>query len=135
MTDPQTVLRQFMDEAWNKRDLDAFPRYVSDKVRFHPPRGEPLDYDGYLKMARAFQGAFSDLHFETLGTFGDATHAAARIVITGTNDGPFRQWGPTGKRVRVVGRPMARVENGKIVEFWQLFDELGMLQQLGHVPA
>ena len=134
MSDAANVLQQFIDEVWNKHDPDAFSRFVSEKVRMHPPRGESLDYAGYLGMARAFQGAFSDLRFQTEGIFGDAQHAAARIVITGTNDGPFRKWGPTRKRVRVVGRPMVRVESGKIVEFWQLFDELGMLQQLGHVP-
>lgn len=134
MTDPKTVLQGFMDDVWNKRDIGAFPRYVSDRVRFHPPRGEPLDHAGYLAATRGFQGAFSDLRFETQGIFGDAQHAAARIVITGTNDGPFRTWSATGKSVRVIGRPMCRVEGGKIVEFWQLFDELGMLQQLGHVP-
>lgn len=135
MTDPGRLLQGFMDEAWNKRDLAAFPRYVSESVRFHPARGDTLDFQGYLALARAFQAAFTDLRFETERMVTDGAHATARITITGTNDGPFRKWGPTGRRVRVVGRPWCRVEDGKIVEFWQLFDELGMLQQLGHVPV
>ena len=135
MSEAANVLQQFIDEVWNKHDPDAFPRFVSEKVRFHPPRGESLDHGGYFAMARAFMGAFSDLHFEVERTMGDGAYASALLVITGTNDGPFRKWPATGRRVRVVGRPWARVENGKIAEFWQLFDELGMLQQLGHVPA
>lgn len=135
MTDPKTILQAFMDEVWNKHDPSAFPRFVSETVQFHPARGPSLDYAGYLAASKAFLGAFSDLHFETEQAASEGQHATMRIVITGTNDGPFRKWPPTGKRVRVVGRPWARIENGKIVEFWQLFDELGMLQQLGHVPA
>jgi len=131
---PADVVRRFLDEVWNGRDLAAFPRFVSEKVRFHPPRGEPRTYPQYLEMARDFQRSFSDLRFEVERVAADGPLVAVQLVITGTNDGPFRAWGPTGRSVRVVGRPWARVEEGKIVEFWQLFDEYGMLQQLGHVP-
>lgn len=130
---PAAVLRRFLDEVWNAHDLDAFPRFVSRDVRFHPPRGEPRAYDAYLAMAREFLQSFPDLHFTAERIHGDATHASTRLVIEGTNDGPFRGRAPTGRRVRVIGQPQCRVEGGRIVEFWQLFDELGMLHQLGHV--
>jgi predicted ester cyclase len=42
---------------------------------------------------------------------------------------------PTGKRVAIRGIDILRIAGGKIVEIWANFDLLGMLQQLGVVPA
>lgn len=132
-TDARETLRRFLDDVWNAHDIDAFPRYVSQSAILHPPRGEPRDYDGYRAMARAFMAAFPDLRFDIESISGALDVAAARLRIRGTNDGPFRGRAATGKRVDVVGQPQCRVHDGQIVEFWQLFDELGMLHQLGHV--
>lgn len=127
------VMRRFLANVWNERKLDIFPTYVSPRVRFFPPRGPSRDYAQYLAMARDLLAAFPDLRFEVEDVVGEGASAAARLIIVGTNDGPFRGAPPTGRRVRVVGHPWCRVEDGRIVEFRQLFDELGMLHQLGRV--
>lgn len=133
MIDAEAVMRRFLDEVWNAHRLDRFPAHVSPRVRFHPPRGPPRDYHGYLEMATDFLRAFPDLRFTVQHAAASGDRASARLLIEGTNDGPFRGRPPTGRRVRVVGQPQCRVEDGKVAEFWQLFDELGMLHQLGHV--
>jgi len=134
--DAGATLRAFLEEVWNRHDLAAFARHVDPGVRFHPPRGAPRDFAGYRAMAEGFLAAFPDLHFDIQAIHAAGDVASARLVITGTNLGPFRGRAATGKRARVVGQPQARVAEGRIVEFWQLFDELGMLAQLGHAdPA
>lgn len=127
------VLRAFLEDVWNAHDLDAFPRFVSRDVRFHPPRGPARGYEPYLAMARDFLAALPDLHFAIEAIHAEGEHAAARLRITGTHAGPLRGRAATGRRVDVVGQPQCRVRGGKIVEFWQLFDELGMLHQTGLV--
>lgn len=131
--DAETVLRRFLMEVWNAHRLDRFSTMVSREVQFHPPRGPPRDFEGYQRMAAEFLAAFPDLHFDIQHVTSHGDRAAARLLITGTNDGPFRGRPPTGRKVRVVGHPQCRVSGGRIVEFWQLLDELGMLHQLGHV--
>ena len=42
---------------------------------------------------------------------------------------------PSGKKVAVPGLQIDRFSGGKIVEEWTYFDLLGMLQQLGAIPA
>ncbi|HEY2936663.1 MAG TPA: ester cyclase [Gaiellaceae bacterium] len=42
---------------------------------------------------------------------------------------------PTGKQVTVSGLTISRLSDDKIVEEFQNWDTLGMLQQLGAVPA
>ena len=134
VADAERVLRRFLDAVWNAHRLDRFPEHVSPDVRFHPPRGPARDHQGYRAMATDFLRAFPDLRFTVLEAEGVGDRASARLLIEGTNTGPFRGRPPTGRRVRVVGQPRCRVEGGRIAEFWQLFDELGMLHQLGHVP-
>lgn len=42
----------------------------------------------------------------------------------------------TGKRIsNLHGIDLLRIENGKIAEFWQYYNEMGFMQQLGVIPA
>lgn len=132
---PGDVLRAYMEHVWNAHNVDRFAEFVSEDVVFHPPRGPTKDFAAYRGMSADFIRAFPDLHFEVVHVISQGDLAAGTLVITGTNTGPFRGHAPTGKSVKVEGRPWARVRGGKVVEFWQLFDELGMMQQLGHLPV
>jgi predicted ester cyclase len=61
--------------------------------------------------------------------------AVTRWTVRGTHQGETEEFGPpTGKRVEIKGLTMHRVEGGKIVEEWEGYDNLGVLQQLGLVP-
>lgn len=131
--DPAAVVRRFLREVWNERDLDAFAKHVDPGVRFHGARGPSQGYQQYLDMATDFQRAFPDLHFDIRHVFAERDLVATRLIITGTNGGPWRGRPATHRKARVVGQPQARVKQGRIVEFWQLFDELGMLHQAGHI--
>ena len=76
------------------------------------------------------------------GTKGDAMSErfrnlgeAARWTVRATHEGPLFGIAATGRRVTVTGIDIARVVDGKAVEHWRIFDQLGMLQQLGAIPA
>jgi predicted ester cyclase len=42
---------------------------------------------------------------------------------------------PTGRTINLPGINIFRVRDGLIVEWWSRLDELGLLRQLGVVPA
>ncbi len=58
-----------------------------------------------------------------------------RWTARGTHQGELQGIPPTGKQVTVTGMTLARIENGQIVEEWNNFDQLGMMQQIGAIPA
>ena len=58
-----------------------------------------------------------------------------RWIMRGTHNGPLMGIPATGKAVTVAGIDVFRIAGGQIVELWQHFDQLGMLQQLGVIPA
>ena len=51
-----------------------------------------------------------------------------------THDGPLDDIEPTDKSINITGQIISRFEGTKIAEEWEVFDELGMLQQIGAVP-
>jgi len=63
----------------------------------------------------------------------------ARWVVRGTHKGEFMgptgSIPPTGKQVTVLAIHIFRIADGKFIERWPERDRLGLLQQLGVVPA
>lgn len=53
----------------------------------------------------------------------------------GTHKGELMGVPPTNKEVRVTGISIDRIAGGKIVEHWENFDQLSMMQQLGVIPS
>jgi predicted ester cyclase len=59
-----------------------------------------------------------------------------RYTVRGTHQGEMEEFGPpTGRQVEVKGITIHRVEDGKIVEEWERYDNLSLLQQLGLAPG
>src|SRR6266581_2914519 len=60
---------------------------------------------------------------------------AIRSTFTGTHEGEFLGVPPTGKSVSVDGIDIVRVVDGRATDHWGIFDAMGMMQQLGVMPA
>jgi predicted ester cyclase len=58
-----------------------------------------------------------------------------RLTSRGTHQGELQGIPPTGKQITVPGMTINRIVDGKLAEEWVIVDTLGMLQQLGVIPA
>jgi predicted ester cyclase len=56
-----------------------------------------------------------------------------RTTLTGTHTGELMGMPATGKKLTVPGMVLSRLQDGMIVEEWEILDMLGMFQQLGVV--
>lgn len=61
--------------------------------------------------------------------------SACRFVVTGKHTGPFQGMPPTGKEFTLPGITILRFSGERCVERWSQADFLGLLQQLGALPA
>ena len=72
-------------------------------------------------------------------TIDDVVAEGDRVVIRmtfrGTQTGEFMGMPPTGKSISVGVIDIFRIAGGKIVEHWGQMDSMGMMQQLGAIPA
>ena len=89
----------------------------------------------FEQFARTLQKAFPDMKVQFDFAFEQGDKAVARWTATMTHTGPFLEIAATGRRATVTGTTIVKVANGRIVEGWDNWDQLGLLVQIGAVPA
>lgn len=94
-----------------------------------------LDLDGLKKFYHGLWMAFPDLHISVEDIVGEGDMVAWRLSVNGTHQSEFRGVAPTGKKVSFTAQYVFRFRDGKVVQRWTNLDRLGVLVQLGAVPA
>ena len=123
-------------EATNAGELDLFDEFVAqDYLEHEPMPGQGRGRADLKKSYVAFNGPFPDLNyiFEDLIAEGDLV--VGRGVISGTHKGEFFGVPGTGKLIKWTGTRLFRLKNGMVTEGWINLDMMGMMQQMGVVPA
>jgi steroid delta-isomerase-like uncharacterized protein len=131
----KAVVRRF-NEAFNAGDLDgAIAVFAPNAVVHNSGAPDPLNLEGFKQFGGVFLSAFpgGKLIIEDMIVEGDKV--VARITYRGTHTGDLMGIPPTGKQVTVSAMTIDQLANGKIVETWRLFDQMGLMQQLGVIPA
>lgn len=127
----KAVVRRYIDEVWNRRNLDVLDELVApDYLRHMGPRVEPLNLDGQRNRISGFQAAFPDVTLEVQDLVAEGNRVVFRVIIRGTHRHPFQGIQPTGKEVEIEAVDVVRVEGGRLVEHWGVLDMLGLLGQI-----
>ncbi len=125
------IVQQFFQGG----DVDGLDEVCSPDLVHHGPAMMPPDLDGLKQMAPAFRDAFPDIEIVTEELFADGDRVVDLVTVRGTHQGEFMGIPPTGQPIEMQEIHIARVVDGKIVERWTQFDALGLLQQVGGIPA
>jgi steroid delta-isomerase-like uncharacterized protein len=133
----RALIQRFVEEAFNRGNLDVVdeiyaPVYVGHTAGLSEQTSGPEGVKGFVELYRS---AFPDLHttIEDIVTEGDKV--AYRWTAVGTHRGGLLGVPPSNNRVELKGITIERIEDGKIVETYNNFDQLGMLRQIGAIPA
>jgi predicted ester cyclase len=120
----------------NDGQLDALSEDVlSPEYRVHLNSAPDLDRSSALGLNKGFLAAFPGLHHAIEDQFADGDRVVTRIVVRGTHQGDLMGLAPTGKDVAFNAIYIHRIDEGRIAEQWVVSDGLGMMQQLGAIPA
>jgi steroid delta-isomerase-like uncharacterized protein len=131
----EKVVRRFLDEAYNKGNLDVGDELLAADCVFYTPAAIQ-GIDGWKKYANANLTAFPDgLQVTIDDAFAAGDKVAARWTAKGTHKGPLRGVPPSGKQVTWVGMALYSLSGGRITEVWALNDALGIMQQIGALPS
>lgn len=128
------LYRSYIEEMWNKRNPSAADRYLAANLIEHNQHLPP-GLDGRKHFVASVLAGFSDYHAEIQEVLADGDKVVARVLWTGTQDGPFLGRPATGKKLRFSTADFFRIENGKFVEHWDVVDSLPRAIALGLVPA
>jgi steroid delta-isomerase-like uncharacterized protein len=132
----KALVRRGIEEAVNKGNFSVVDEILStDYVYREPTVGEKRGRAGFRELITMYRSAFPDVKLTIDEQIAEGDKVVTRWSATGTHRGELFGSAPTGKQVRVHGIIVSRIANGKVVEETEVYDALGMLRQLGAVPA
>jgi steroid delta-isomerase-like uncharacterized protein len=128
------LMRRWFKEVWNDGRTQAiYDLLAPDAIGIgeledgSPLRG-PAEFVPFVERVR---GAFPDINIAVEDAFGAEDKVVVRWSATMTHRGDYLGMAATHKRVRMTGITIARIADGKIIEGWDNWDQLGMLKQVG----
>ena len=135
--DNAATYRRWFDEGCSRGNVDlADELYSPDYVSHSFPPGFAPTVEGLKAFVRAWHEGMPDVQFPVEDVVAEGDRVAGRLRARGTHTGTLFGIAATGKRVDVGVMVIARFdESGKWIEDWAVVDQLGMLQQLGAIPA
>lgn len=131
------LVESFIQELFTKGDLTAVDRYLSpDFVNHDPPfPGLPEGPESMRQAAVVMRGAVPDWRSDLDQLVAEGDTVVERFTAHGTHQGELMGVRGSGAAITLRGINVFRIEDGRIVERWGRLDDLGLLRQLGLVPA
>jgi steroid delta-isomerase-like uncharacterized protein len=127
------TVHRFMEECWNRGNVNTASELLTDRVQFHDPVFPNLNagiqnVKNHIEQCRK---AFPDLHFTIDDTIAEHDEVVIHWTARGTHSGPFLGMQPTNRKATVNGTSIYRLEDGKIAEEYANWNLATMLGQLG----
>ena len=135
-TDLKTKLQRIPLEILNEGNLGLIDEiFAPDYVTHTPAQGLAPTRDGFKQFALALRAAFPDLRYTLEDSIEAGDKIVTRVSASGTMRGDFAGMRATNKHATWSEIHIVRVADERVVEHWGLVDQLGMLVQLGVMPA
>jgi len=130
------VARRLADEVFSKGNLETYDEIFADNYVNHsmPVPGIPGTKAGFKQVVTATRQAFPDVHVDVMNMVAEGDFVVFHDSVRATSRGDFLGIPANGKRLEWTEIHFLCIRNGKIVEHWANFDQLGILKQLGAIP-
>jgi steroid delta-isomerase-like uncharacterized protein len=136
MSEENKALARRFFEAFETGDVDSLDEFVAEDSVDHDPQnpfsGEGRE--GAKKTIAMYRQAFPDISFEVEFQVAEGDYVVSRWVGTGTHEGELMGVPASHNKSTVTGVGIDRIQDGKIVETWNNWDTLGLLQNIGAIP-
>jgi predicted ester cyclase len=133
----KAIIRRYIEIGWSKGDMDvvgesAAPTYV----RHQPNMAIAVESSEALKtLIGIYRAGVPDLNITVEHLVAEGDWVSTRVRCTGTHTGELAGIPPTGRNVDFTASDIFKMSGGRIVASWHNVDDLGLLQQLGVLPA
>jgi steroid delta-isomerase-like uncharacterized protein len=128
------VLRHW-EEVVSKGNLDLIDEIFAPDFVAHEAAQDIREPEGVRQFIILLRAAFPDLHVTVEDVLAEGDKVVQRWSGHGSHQGELMGLPPSGKRISVAGITISRFEGGKVAEEWELYDMMGMMQQLGALPS
>ena len=114
---------------------DALAEVYAHDVVLHEPDEDVRGIGGLKQFVSMIRSAVPDLRITLEDDIAEGDKVVSRWRAQGTHQGELMGIAPTNNQVMITGITIHRIEEGKIVEEWENWDALGLMQQIGAVPS
>ena len=128
------LIHRWFEEVWNKGRAEAIDEMFAEDGVAHglgDQGAKLIGPAGFKPFFETFRGAFPNIKVTIEDTVSEGDKVAARWVGRMTHQGDHLGFAATGRQAEITGMSIVRIRDGKIVEGWNNFDMMGLMQQLG----
>ena len=132
------LMRRWFKEVWNEGRVqtiyDLLDEHISGWGQDVPgvEIRKPADF---VALYNRIHGAFPDMKITVEDAFGAEDKIVLRWSATMTHTGDHLGIAATYRKIRITGITIARIVKGKIVEGWDNWDQLALMQQISNAAA
>ncbi len=119
-------------QALNNNNAEQLEDILDERWVVHgaSPSLPAQDAAGFLETLAQFSEGLSDARFDVEELHVADSVVTARGTIRGMHTGPLFGFGPTGRNIAFGAIAVHKIEDGAIVESWQMADRLTLIEQL-----
>jgi steroid delta-isomerase-like uncharacterized protein len=131
LEEKKRIVKDILEKGWNLQQFEDFSNFLAESTVFNF-RGTKFstNLEQLKELIAMWRTAFPDFHFQLRDIIAENELVAVNLVFTGTHKGQWENLPPSGNKIRVEEMMFFRFDQGKIVEIWEVFDELEMRNQI-----
>jgi steroid delta-isomerase-like uncharacterized protein len=133
----KALARRLLEEAFNAGNVAVMDEILAEVfVNYDAALPEPgVGIEAAKASVTGYRDAFPDLKITIEEQIAEGDTVVTRWSARGTHQGDLMGIPPTGKQATVTGITIDTIAGGKITESRTNWDTLGLMQQIGVVPA
>ena len=120
---------------FNQPDLTIANEIFAPGFKSHLPLAPEVDTEGWKAYVQDFRGGFPDLRMDVHEVVATDDRLVIRVTYRATHTRDFQGTPPSGQPIVMPAIGYFEMVNGLAVENWGSFDLLGVMQQIGAIPA
>ena len=129
----KALAQRFHEDIFVAGDLAVADEILAPDFVWHSEVGPGPE--GVKQFATSVRAAFPDLRLTAEQVVAEGDRVAILWTLSGTHQAEFFGVPGTGRAVSISGIDVYRIADGRIAELWTVGDDLGLLMQLGAIPA
>lgn len=131
----KALAKRWFEEVWDRARKEAICEMLADDAVLHEAGDEIVGPKGFYPFFERMHAAFSDFHVTAHDAIAEGDQVCLRWSVQMRHTGNFNGIPSANKTVHATGMSLLRISEGKLVEGWQNWDMLGLIQQLRGEPA
>jgi steroid delta-isomerase-like uncharacterized protein len=131
----KALVRRFINEVFLQGRREAVDELLADDFIPHTWGQTGAGKDELIQAIKRVGAGLSDARMTIEDMIGEGDRVAVRLTSHAVQTGPFMGLPPSGKAYTIGEIHIFRIRGGKVAEHWHEADFMGMMRQLGALPA